>query len=86
MYISFVLSSWIIEIFIYIIYIYIYIYILYAHLFGVGHEGLSDVSVKIIDKTNVNEPTIRKDSGHINWIILFQWDWIWETSSELISL
>ena len=33
---------------------------LYAHFFGVGHEGLSDVSVKIIDKTNVNEPTIRE--------------------------
>ena len=59
---------------------------LYAHFFGVGHERLSDVSVKIIDKTNVNEPTIREGSGHINWIVLFQWDWTWETSSELISL
>ena len=33
---------------------------IYAHFFGVGHEGLSDVSVKIIEKNNVNEPTIRE--------------------------
>ena len=30
---------------------------LYAHFFESGHNGLEDVRVKIIDKTNVNDPT-----------------------------
>ena len=33
---------------------------LYAHFFEGGHNGLDDVSVKIIDKCNMNEPTERE--------------------------
>ena len=30
------------------------------HFFNNGHNGLEDVQVKIIDKTNVNDPTTRE--------------------------
>ena len=33
---------------------------LYAHFYEEGHRGILDMSVKIIDKTNVNEPTNRQ--------------------------
>ena len=33
---------------------------LYSHFFGDGHEGLSDLVVKIIDKTNTRDPTARE--------------------------
>ena len=33
---------------------------LYAHFFENGHNGLEDVRVKIIDKTNVNDPRTRE--------------------------
>lgn len=33
---------------------------LYAHFFEVGHRGLEDVRVKVIDKTDLNEPTNRE--------------------------
>ena len=33
---------------------------LYAHFFGPGHKGLCDVSVIIIVKTNISEPTQRE--------------------------
>ena len=33
---------------------------LYAHFFEVGHEGLSDMAVKIIDKTDFNKPVERE--------------------------
>ena len=34
--------------------------------FGVEHEGSSDASVKIIDKTNTNEATIREGFWRYN--------------------
>ena len=33
---------------------------LYAHFFGDGHIGLGDVSVQIIDVTDVRDPTVRE--------------------------
>ena len=33
---------------------------LYAHFFGEGHSGLSDLSVQVIDCTDVNNPTERE--------------------------
>ena len=33
---------------------------LYAHFFKSDHNGIKDFSMKIIDKTNINEPTNRK--------------------------
>ena len=33
---------------------------LYAHFFGEEHEGLADLRVIIIDKTNMNDPTQRE--------------------------
>lgn len=33
---------------------------LFAHLFSEYHQGLSDLFVTIIDKTNVNDPTARE--------------------------
>ena len=33
---------------------------LYEHFYEEGHEGLNDVTVKIIDKTDVSQPTIRE--------------------------
>ena len=32
---------------------------LYAHFYEEGHEGIENMIVKIIDKTNINEPTTR---------------------------
>ena len=34
---------------------------LYSHFFGNGHEGVNDMTVLIIDKTNVIEPTRREE-------------------------
>ena len=31
-----------------------------AHFYEEGHRGILDISVKIIDKTNANEPTNRE--------------------------
>ena len=33
---------------------------LYAHFFETGHDGINDIVAKIIDKTNVKEPTRRE--------------------------
>ena len=33
---------------------------LYAHVFENGHNGLEDIIVMIIDRTNVNDPTTRE--------------------------
>ena len=33
---------------------------MYAHFYEEGHEGIENMTVKIIDKTNINEPTIRE--------------------------
>ena len=33
---------------------------LHAHFFNNGHNGLEDVQVNSIDKTNVNDPTTRE--------------------------
>ena len=30
---------------------------LYAHFLEEGHKGIEDIQVKIIDRTNVNDPT-----------------------------
>ena len=34
---------------------------LYAHFYEEGHEGIENMAVKIIDKTNINEPTTREE-------------------------
>ena len=39
---------------------------LYAHFYEEGHRGLLDMSVNIIDKTNVNESTNRDGFGYTN--------------------
>ena len=36
---------------------------LYAHFYEEGHEGIESMAVKIIDKMNINEPTIREGFG-----------------------
>ena len=33
---------------------------LYAHFFELGNNGLDDLVVKVIDRTNVNDPTVRE--------------------------
>ena len=33
---------------------------LYAHYFEMGHRGIEEMLVTIIDKTNINEPTQRE--------------------------
>ena len=33
---------------------------LYAHFYEEGHEGIENMIVKIIDKTNISEPTIKE--------------------------
>ena len=33
---------------------------LYSHFFSKGHSGLTDVSVPIIDKTDIGDPTTRE--------------------------
>ena len=33
---------------------------LYSHFFSEGHSGLTDVSVQIIDKTEIGDPTTRE--------------------------
>ena len=38
---------------------------LYSHFFSEGHEGVNDMTLIIIDKTNVMEPTRRKASDPI---------------------
>ena len=36
---------------------------LYAHFYEEGHEGIENTIVKMIDKTNINEPTAREGFG-----------------------
>ena len=38
---------------------------LYAHFFSDDHEGLLDLSVNIIDKTDIHNPTYRLDSERV---------------------
>ena len=33
---------------------------LYAHFFEGGHKGIEDIQVKIIDRTDVNDPTYKE--------------------------
>ena len=46
---------------------------LYAHFYEEGHEGIENMIVKIIDKTNINEPTTREILGIQTELVCPNW-------------